>query len=209
MTLKNATDVVHCGYCVKFCPHGVLRLEKREALGHGVEHAASLYGGQDYALSFGGNEMPGYHTGPGAHIGVLTGARHSHLDNAGYSVDQKALIKKQLSPEKLAEDLLAEEYWRQILSGLVICFFARGIYKPDTVLKTLQLAGFNLTPEDLCRIGEDIHRAKYRFKIREGFSLDNLRLPKRIFETPSSIGKLDEEYIRKTIEHFKQALFTK
>ena len=25
---------VHCGYCVKFCPHGVLRLEKREVVGH-------------------------------------------------------------------------------------------------------------------------------------------------------------------------------
>lgn len=180
-----------------------------KALAHGVEHAASLYGGQDYALAFGGNEMPGYHTGPGAHIGVLAGARHSHLDSAGYDVDQKALTKKQLSPEKLAEALLAEEHWRQTLSSLVICFFARGIYQIDTVLKALHSAGFDLVPEDLYRIGEEIHRAKYRFKIREGFSLDNLRLPKRIFETPSSIGKLDKEFICKTIEHFKQALFQK
>ncbi len=180
-----------------------------KALAHGVEHAASLYGGEEYALAFGGNEMPGYHTGPGAHIGVLTGARHSHLDNAGYSVDQNILTKKQLSPEKLAETLLAEEHWRQILSSLVICFFAREIYQPDTVSKALHLAGFDLAPKDFYRIGEDIHRTKHRFKIREGFSLNNLRLPKRIFETPSSIGKLDEEYIRKTIEHFKKALFQK
>ena len=83
-----------------------------KALARGVEHAASLYGGEEYALAFGGNEMPGYHTGPGAHIGVLTGARHSHLDNAGYSVDQNILTKKQLSPEKFAEDLLSEERWR-------------------------------------------------------------------------------------------------
>ena len=25
---------IHCGYCVKFCPHGVLALEKKEARGH-------------------------------------------------------------------------------------------------------------------------------------------------------------------------------
>lgn len=178
-----------------------------KALAHGVEHAASLYGGQDYALAFGGNEMPGYHTGPGAHIGVLTGARHSHLDNAGYSVDQKVLTKKQLNPEELAEALLAEERQRQVLSSLVICFFAREIYQIDTVLKALHSAGFDLVPEDLYRIGEEIHRAKYRFKTREGFSLDNLRLPKRIFETPSPIGKLDKEFIRKTIEHFKKEIF--
>jgi carbon-monoxide dehydrogenase iron sulfur subunit len=25
---------IHCGYCVKFCPHKVLRLEKKEAIEH-------------------------------------------------------------------------------------------------------------------------------------------------------------------------------
>ena len=170
-----------------------------KALARGVLHAASIYGGEDYALAFGGNEMPGYHTGPGAHIGVLIGARHSHLDNAGYSVDQKILIKEQISPEELVGTLLAEERWRQVLSSLVICFFARGIYQPDTICKSLNSAGFNLTHADLDRIGEEIHREKYRFKIREGFSLENLRLPGRIFETQSPVGKLDEEFIRKAI----------
>ena len=177
------------------------------ALAQGVEHAASIYGGEDFALAFGGNEMPGYHTGPGAHIGVLIGARHSHLDNAGYSIDQKTLFKKKPSPpDELAEGLLAEEYWRQVLASLVICFFAREIYKPDVVSKALHSAGFSLAPEALHRIGEEIYREKYRFKTREGFSLDNLRLPERIFETPSPIGKLDKKFVRQTLEHVKKTL---
>ncbi len=170
-----------------------------KALARGVIHAASIYGGEEYALAFGGNEMPGYHTGPGAHIWALIGARHSHLDNAGYSVDQKILIKEQISTEELVGTLLAEERWRQTLSSLVIGFFARGIYQPDTICKSLHSAGFNLTPEDLYRIGEEIHREKYRLKIRDGFSLENSRLPGRIFETQSPVGKLDEEFIRKAI----------
>jgi aldehyde:ferredoxin oxidoreductase len=177
-----------------------------KALCRGVEHAASLYGGKDFALALGTNEMPGYHTGPGAHIGVLIGTRHSHLDNAGYSIDQKVLVKQQLSPAELVENLLKEERWRQILSSLVICFFARGIYGPDIVLKTLGIAGFELNPEDLSRIDEEIHREKYRFKTREGFSLDNLRLPKRIFETPSPINGLDEKYVRAGVEYAKKVL---
>jgi aldehyde:ferredoxin oxidoreductase len=180
-----------------------------KALGHGVEHAASIYGGKDFALTFGTNEMPGYHTGPGAHIGVLIGARHSHLDNAGYSIDQKVLVKQQLSPAELVENLLKEERWRQILSSLVVCFFARGIYGPEIVLKTLGIAGFEVNPEDLSRIGEEIHREKYRFKTREGFSLDNLRLPKRIFETPSPVNGLDEKYVRVAVEHAKKVLSEK
>lgn len=178
------------------------------ALARGVEHAASIYGGEDYALAFGGNEMPGYHTGAGAHIGVLIGARHSHLDNAGYSIDQKTLFEKRFTPpEEIAEALLAEERWRQILASLVVCFFARGIYQPDVVSKALHLAGFDIAPEALHRVGEEIHSEKYRFKTREGFSLDKLRLPKRIFETPSPLGKLDEEVIRRAVEHIRKMLF--
>jgi len=179
-----------------------------QALGHGVEYAASVYGGEEFALAFGKNEMPGYHTGSAAHIGVLIGARHSHLDNTGYSLDQKGLVKRQLRPEELAEALLAEERWRQVLSSLVICFFARGIYIPDLVSRALHLAGFDFTPKDLQEIGGEIHREKYRFKFREGFSLDNIRLPKRILETPSPTGRLDEGFIRTVVDHVKKTLLS-
>jgi len=149
---------------------------------------------------------PGYHTGPGAHIGVLVGARHSHLDNAGYSVDQKLLPKKNVSPDELAAMLLTEERWRQILSSLVICFFAREVYQQDVVLKALRMAGFSLTRKNLEHIGEDIHGSKYRFKLREGFSLEDSQIPERILDTATPLGKLKESYIRSVVEHFKKLL---
>jgi aldehyde:ferredoxin oxidoreductase len=176
------------------------------ALARGVEHTVSIYGGEDFALAFGGNEMPGYHTGPGAHIGTLIGTRHSHLDNAGYSFDQKLLAKEDKSPEDLVDVLIEEEKWRQILSSLVVCFFARGIYSPELVSRILNIAGFEVSEEDLDRIGKEIYIEKYRFKMREGFSLDEMRIPKRIFETPSPIKQLDEAYIRKALVHAKEML---
>jgi aldehyde:ferredoxin oxidoreductase len=165
------------------------------ALGKGVDHASSIYGGQDFALAFGGNEMAGYHTGPGNYVGLLIGSRHSHLDNGGYSIDQKLVNKPLPDPKELVKSLTDEEKWRQILSSLIICFFARGIYQPDTVFKALSLGGFQLTESDFNRIGKDIFDAKSKFKIREGFSLDNIRLPERIFEVATPNGKLDEQYI--------------
>jgi aldehyde:ferredoxin oxidoreductase len=176
------------------------------ALARGVEYAASLYGGEDFALAFGKNEMPGYHTGVGAHTGYLMGLRHSHLDNGGYSADQNGLSKQQATPVELVELLLKEERWRQILSSLVVCFFARGIYLPDVVSELLHLSGFDVTPEDLNRIGQAIYHEKYVFKTREGFSLDKLRLPKRIFETPSPADYLGEEYIRSALRHLEAIL---
>jgi len=59
------------------------------ALARGAEHAAARYGGREFALTFGGNEMPGYHTGPAAHLGYLLGARHGHLCNAPASPSRR------------------------------------------------------------------------------------------------------------------------
>jgi aldehyde:ferredoxin oxidoreductase len=177
------------------------------ALARGVEHASSIYGGSDFALAFGGNEMPGYHTGPACHLGYLTGARHSHLDSAGYGLDQGALRKGgPLRSEEVAKALITEERWRQVLTSLVICLFARGVYDPETVLKALALAGVDWTKADLDRLGAQTLRRKYAFKEREGFDLEKLRIPSRILDTPSPAGPFDEEFLRETIRHYRQSI---
>jgi aldehyde:ferredoxin oxidoreductase len=175
------------------------------ALARGLDHAAAKYGGEEFALTFGGNEMAGYHTGPGTHLGAMIGARHSHLDNAGYSLDQKALTTKSMvEPEELVQSLLEEERWRQILSSLVVCFFARGIYSPEVVSRALQVSGLSASQDDLIRIGKEILTEKTLFKVREGFSFDHLRFPKRIFELSTPVGDIREEYLLRAMAEVKR-----
>jgi aldehyde:ferredoxin oxidoreductase len=172
-----------------------------ETLGKGVTHASSKYGGKEFALTFGGNEMPGYHTGHATHLGFLIGSRHSHLDGAGYSIDQKALVKNsKLSATEIVNILIEEEAWRQILSSLVICFFARGIYKPELISKAFKPIGKEFTEEQLETIGLRILKQKYRFKKREGFSLKNLEIPERIFQTETPSGKLSKEIFNESLK---------
>ncbi|MEM1993916.1 MAG: aldehyde ferredoxin oxidoreductase family protein [Nitrososphaerales archaeon] len=174
-----------------------------KALAQGVEYAAAKYGGLEYALAFGGNEMPGYHTGPAAHIGYLTGARHSHLDSAGYSLDQKLLASKvSPTPSSVADTLFEEEAWRQILSTLVVCFFSREIYKPEVVQKALKVIGWDLSLDNLKSIGYEILALKHEFKRREGFNAETLRIPKRILETPTPHGKLDGMFIKDAVAKY-------
>jgi aldehyde:ferredoxin oxidoreductase len=173
------------------------------ALGRGVDHAASLYGGVDFALAFGGNEMPGYHTGPGCHLGYLTGARHSHLDSAGYSIDQKAAAAGQpFTPQEAAEKLIAEERWRQVLTSLTVCLFGRGIYTPEAVIDALGAGGFEWDENSLDALGRETLRRKHAFKASHGFDLTQLRLPGRIFETPAPFGPFDETFMRQAIAHY-------
>jgi len=173
------------------------------ALARGAEHAASVYGGDEFALTFGRNEMPGYHTGPACHLGYLTGARHSHLDSAGYSLDQKAASKGEtLTPDGVALALVKEERWRQVLTSLVICLFARGVYTEDVVLKALAVSGFNWSADDLARLGKETLALKNQFKAREGFDLAQVRIPRRILETPSPLGNVDETFMRAALAKF-------
>ena len=146
--------------------------------------------------------MPGYHTGPAGHLGYLTGARHSHLDNAGYSIDQ-AILKsgEDVSPEELAEKLTTEEAWRQVLSSLAVCFFARGVYTPEVIIQALDSIGIKYTEEELYELGRDVLKRKQAFKIREGFELKDVRIPRRILETVSPRGQIDEAYMRQTLEY--------
>ena len=151
--------------------------------------------------------MPGYHTGPGAYLGYMTGARHSHLDGAGYSLDQKAFTTgKVLSAQDVVDALLKEERWRQVLSSLVICFFARGIYTPEVVTESLRTVGYDLSEDYLGTLGRDTHRRKYAFKVREGFSLDNVRIPKRILQTATPVGKVSEDLLREALSIFKREM---
>jgi aldehyde:ferredoxin oxidoreductase len=172
-----------------------------KACANGVSYASSIYGGEEFAMQFGKNEMPGYHTGPAGYLGFLIGARHSHLDNAGYSVDQKDLVKVDLSPEQVIDKLLEEEAIRQILSSIAVCFFARGIYDLNLVSESLKLLGFDYTGDQLMEMGKQIHLNKYKFKRREGFSFDKLDIPERIYEIKDPTGKITKEFIHTGLKY--------
>jgi len=176
-------------------------------LAKGLDEVVKEYGGKDFALTFGGNGMPGYHTGIATHVTYLTGARHSHLDSAGYSIDQQMMAKGEgITSEDLGKRIFEEESWRQILSSLVICFFSRSIYKPYLVKRALEVSGFNLSENELLKLGKEILRNKYQFKIREGFDFDKLRVPNRIFKTPTPLGLINEEELKRAIKEYKKLI---
>jgi aldehyde:ferredoxin oxidoreductase len=69
-------------------------------------------------------------------VGQLVKFRYSQLDNAGYSVDQKA-AKKPMDPKKRVDELIKEDGSREIFNSLVGCLFAMGVYTEDNIVSTL------------------------------------------------------------------------
>lgn len=168
-------------------------------LAEGADKASDVYGGKDFAMTFAKNEMAGYHTGYGQVVGQTVGARHSHLCNGGYSIDQSM---KEFDKEKLVNALFNEEKERCMLNSLIICLFARKVYDRKTILAVLNSIGYDITDEELTALGERIYRTKLRIKQMMGFDPKSVKLPKRLFETPSMSGKLDEQVTYELIDMY-------
>ncbi|HRW82193.1 MAG TPA: aldehyde ferredoxin oxidoreductase C-terminal domain-containing protein, partial [Methanothrix sp.] len=173
------------------------------ALAQGVEVASERYGGRDFAMALGKNEVPGYHTGPASIVGLTVGVRHSHLDNAGYSIDQKA-AKKNLGPEEMVDAIIKEDDSRGVYNSLVGCLFARAVYTNENIVEALGSVGIEKTADELELLGRRIFDEKYRFKRREGFDLKTSRIPGRFFETISTMGMVDPETIDTMMEIYRK-----
>jgi aldehyde:ferredoxin oxidoreductase len=177
------------------------RNEYYNVLGKGVDAAAARYGGEDFAVSIGKNSMAGYFTGYGHVVGTLVGARHSHLSNAGYSIDQMAALTN-MEPDEIVETLVEEEDWLNVLNSLVACYFSRDIYVKKIVVKALAAVGINRSESELMRLGKEISSNLYNYKLREGFDLTKENIPKRLLEVEGPTGRLDPEIIKRMISHY-------
>jgi aldehyde:ferredoxin oxidoreductase len=174
-----------------------------EALSQGVDYASAKYGGQDFAMALGGNEVSGYHTGPASIVGQVVGVRHSHLDNAAYSIDQKA-AKKQLSLEQMVDEIIKEDNSRGVFNSLVGCLFARNVYTQDNIIEALNAIGIEKGKQDLTDLGEKIFLEKYRFKERDKLDIFKQRIPRRFYDTVSTLGKINAETVEEMLRLYKQ-----
>jgi aldehyde:ferredoxin oxidoreductase len=176
-----------------------------DVISRGVVEASKRYGGDDFALALGGNEIAGYHCGYATIIGQLFGGRHSHLDNGGYSLDQKTRSNPS-TLEEMVDKLIVEEQGRCVFNSLVACLFSRGMYSESIILDALEVVGIERTSSDLKRLGEMIYQNRFRFKQREGFDLDRLRVPKRFFQTKSLNGMLNEKKLYEMTDIYRDRI---
>jgi aldehyde:ferredoxin oxidoreductase len=172
-------------------------------LGKGVKHASKIYGGTEYAMHVAGNEMTGYHTGYGSLTGMAVGARHSHLCNGGYSIDQSLEVGK-INVDDMVDALMKEELERCMLNSLIMCLFARKVYDRETILSALNAIGKDLTNDDLTAVAQRNYATKLRIKKAFGFDINNIKLPKRFFEIPTKHGILDEDTAYEILKRFRE-----
>jgi aldehyde:ferredoxin oxidoreductase len=160
-------------------------------LAQGTMKAAQHYGGADYACVL-GQEMAGYATGEVFFVSQALGLRHSHLDAAGYSFDQK---DKPPDVKGAVEFLIKDEQARVLLTSMVSCLFARGVYGDQVVSDCLQSVGYGALADSLNNISSYVQKLRWRLRLRTGFDPRSASIPKRFLEIETWKGKIDAAYL--------------
>ncbi len=160
-------------------------------LAAGTARAAGHYGGTDFACVL-GQEMAGYATGEVFFVSQALGFRHSHLDTGGYSFDQKQTEK---DAAKAVDFLIADEAARCVLTSMVACLFARGVYTEERLAACLNSVGYSQLAAALPAVARRIQAERWRRRVATGYDPERIDIPKRFTEVVTWKGPIDPSYL--------------
>lgn len=186
LAFGNVTAYKEAIWCL-----GHAKGEFYQDLARGTMHAASKYGGEDFACVL-GQEMAGYATGETFFASQSLSFRHSHLDNGAYGYDQK---EHQKDAAKAVAYLVDDERERVLLTSLVSCLFARGVYKPELLAECLVSVGLPDLAATMDKVSGEMQRLRWRMRLATGFEPEKSRVPKRFLEVETWAGKMDPVYL--------------
>jgi aldehyde:ferredoxin oxidoreductase len=171
-------------------------------LSQGTLKAAEQFGGGDYACVL-GQEMAGYATGEVYFASQALGLRHSHLDNGGYSYDQKETSK---DPAKAVEFLVKDEQVRVLLTSMVACLFARGVYSDELLAACLKAVGYGSIADNLGPVSRNIQQLRWKMRLATGFVPEEVTIPKRFYEITTVKGPMDGAFLGSLTAGYAKAI---
>ena len=171
-------------------------------LGKGTMKAAEHYGGGDFACVL-GQEMAGYATGEVFFVSQALGFRHSHLDAGGYSYDQK---DKGPDVDGAVQFLVQDERARVLLTSMVSCLFARGVYGDQVISDCLRSVGYSTLADNMSTVSSHVQKLRWRMRLRTGFDPRAVSIPKRFLEVETWRGRVDGTYLDSLKDAYAEAI---
>jgi len=164
-------------------------------LAEGSKRLAEKYGAPELSMDVKGQELPAYDPrgAQGHGLGYATSNRGGcHL--RAYMISAEILgIPEKLDPlttEGKAKWVITFQDLFATCDSLVLCKFVTFAFGAEEFADMLSAAtGWNLTADDVMKIGERIYNLERAFNIREGFKgREEDTLPKRLLEEPMPEG---------------------
>ncbi|MCS7103019.1 MAG: aldehyde:ferredoxin oxidoreductase, partial [Candidatus Korarchaeum sp.] len=71
------------------------------------------------------------------------------------------------------------------------------------ISRALEPLGIKMSEGELRALGREIYREKLKLKMMMGFDPSKLRVPRRVLETLSPHGRVEEDYVRRALERYR------
>jgi aldehyde:ferredoxin oxidoreductase len=147
--------------------------------------------------------MAGYATGETFFVSQALGLRHSHLDAAGYTYDQKSDSR---DVEAAVGFLLKDERERVFLTCMVSCLFARGVYSSGILGECLGSLGYGKLAENMDSVSEGVQKLRWKVRFKTGYEPSTIGIPKRFKEITTWKGPMDVTYMEMLKDRYRQAI---
>jgi aldehyde:ferredoxin oxidoreductase len=145
--------------------------------------------------------MAGYATGEVFFTSQALGLRHSHLDAAGYSYDQKPKGK---TVSDAVNFLIRDEQERVFLTSLVACLFARSVYTKELLSQCLSSVGYQSLADNIDSVSSNIQKLRWKTRIETGFNPKKVSIPKRFTEITTWKGNIDQDFLKSLQQEYAQ-----
>ena len=171
-------------------------------LAQGTLKAAAQYGGREFACVL-GQEMAGYATGEAFFVSQALGFRHSHLDSAGYSYDQKF---EAVDLDEAVEFLVQDEQERVFLTSMVACLFARGVYTKELLAECLHSVGYDTLAETIPGVSKGLQARRWQIRLATDYDPAAMEIPRRFSNVSTWKGPINPETLDRLRRHYAQRI---
>jgi aldehyde:ferredoxin oxidoreductase len=171
-------------------------------LAQGTLKAAGQYGGGEFACVL-GQEMAGYATGEAFFVSQALGFRHSHLDSAGYSYDQKF---EAVDLDEAVEFLVQDEQERVFLTSMVACLFARGVYTKELLAECLHSVGYDTLAETIPGVSKGLQARRWQIRLATDYDPAAMEIPRRFSNVSTWKGPINPETLDRLRRHYAQRI---
>ena len=171
-------------------------------LAQGTAKAAAHYGGREFACVL-GQEMAGYATGEVFFVSQALGFRHSHLDSGGYSYDQKV---EAVDLDEAVEFLVKDEQERVFLTSMVVCLFARGVYKKELLAECFHSVGYDTLAETVQEVSKGLQTRRWQIRLATGYDPASIEIPGRFSNVSTWKGPINPETQDRLRQHYAQKI---
>lgn len=179
----------------------------------GSKRLAEIYGAPELSMSVKGLEMPAYDPRGVKGIGLnYATANRGGCHVTGYTISPEVLgIPEQLdrlSYEGKAKWVKIFQDFTCVVNSAVVCLFNTFALGADAYADMLSsITGWNLTADDILKIGERIYNLERYIMSKYGFSSKDDVLPKRLLHEPLPDGPskgqvVDPEQFKKMLEEY-------